>query len=100
MNCELSDVQARFRKGRGPRDQIAYICWIIEKARAFQKNVYFCFIDYAEAFDSMDHNKLWKILQDFWSIKHPTTLPSSWEICMQVKKQQLELEMEQQNGFK
>ena len=58
MNRELSDVQVRFRKGRGTRDQIANICWIIEKAREFQKNIYFCVIDYAKAFDSVDHNKL------------------------------------------
>ena len=64
VNCELPDVQADFRKGRGTRDQIANICWIIEKAREFQKNVYFCFIDYAKAFDSVDHNKLWKILKE------------------------------------
>ena len=62
MNHELSDVQAGFRKGRGTRDQIANICWIMEKAREFQKNIYFCFIDYAKAFDCVDHNKLWKIL--------------------------------------
>ena len=64
MNHELPDVQASFRKGRGIRDQIANIHWIIEKAREFQKNIYFCFIDYAKAFDSVDHNKLWKILKD------------------------------------
>ena len=64
MNCELPDVQAGFRKGRGTRNQIANICWIIEKARAFQKNIYFCFIDYAKAFDCVDHNKLWKILKE------------------------------------
>ena len=63
MNHKLPDVQAGFRKGRGTRDQIANICWIIEKAREFQKNIYFCFIDYARAFDYVDHNKLWKILQ-------------------------------------
>ena len=62
MNWELPDVQAAFRKGRGTRDQVANICWIIEKAREFQKNIYFCFIDYTEAFDCVDHNKLWKIL--------------------------------------
>ena len=61
---ELPDVQAGFRKGRGTRDQIANICWIIEKAREFQKNIYFCFIDYTKAFDCVDHNKLWKILQE------------------------------------
>ena len=63
MNCELPDVQAGFRKGRGTRDKIANILWIIEKAREFPKNIYFCFIDYAKAFDCVDHNKLWKILQ-------------------------------------
>ena len=64
MNRELPDVQAGFRKGRGTRDQIANTCWIIEKAREFQKNIYFCFIDYAKAFDCVDHNKLWKILKE------------------------------------
>ena len=63
MNHELPDVQAGFRKGRGTRDQIANIRWIIEKAREFQKNIYFCFINYAKAFDCVDHNKLWKILE-------------------------------------
>ena len=62
MNRELPDVQAEFRKGSRTRDQIANICWIIKKAREFQKNIYFCFIDYANAFDCVDHNKLWKIL--------------------------------------
>ena len=65
VNCELPGVQARFRKGRGTRDQIANIRWIIKKAREFQKNIYFCFIDYAKAFDCVDHNKLWKILRDW-----------------------------------
>ena len=64
MNHELADVQAGCRKGRGARDQIANIHWIIEKAREFQKNICFCFIDYAKAFDNVDHNKLWKILQE------------------------------------
>ena len=64
MNCELPDVQAGFRKGRGTRDKIANIQWIIEKAREFQKNIYFCFIDYAKVFDCADQNKLWKVLQD------------------------------------
>ena len=64
VNCELPDVQAGFRKGRGTRDQTANIWWIIEKAREFQKNIYFCFIDYAKAFDCVDHNKLWKILKE------------------------------------
>ena len=64
MNCELPDVQAGFRKGRETRDQIANICWIIEKAGEFQKNIYFCFTDYAKAFDCVDHNRLWKILKE------------------------------------
>ena len=63
VNCELPDVQAGFRKGRRTRNQIANICWIMDKAREFQKNIYFCFIDYAKAFDCVDHNKLWKILK-------------------------------------
>ena len=96
MNCELPDVQAGFRKGRGARDQIANILWIIEKAREFQKNIYFCFIDYAKALDCMDHNKLWKTVQE----EYQTTWPASWETYMQVRKQQLELEMEQQPGSK
>ena len=74
MNCELPDVQAGFRKGRGTRDQIANICWIIEKAREFQKNVYFCFIDYAKAFDCADRNKLWKILKEMGIPDHLTCL--------------------------
>ena len=97
MNCELPDVQAGFRKGGENRDQIANICWIIENAREFQKNIYFCFIDYAKAFDCVDHNKLWKILKEMGI---PATWPASWEICMQVRKQQLELDMEQQTGSK
>ena len=72
INCELPDVPARFRKGRGIRDQIANICWIIKKAREFQKNIYFCFIDYAKAFDCVDHNKLWKILQEMGIPDHLT----------------------------
>ena len=74
MNCELPDVQAGFRKGRGTRNQIANICWIIKKAREFQKNIYFCFIDYAKAFDCMDHNKLWKILKEMGIPDHLTCL--------------------------
>ena len=74
MNCELPDVQAGFRKGRGTRDQIANICWIINKAREFQKNIYFCFIDYAKAFDCVDHNKLWKILQEMGVPEYLTCL--------------------------
>ena len=97
MNQELPDVQDSFRKGRGTRDQIANIRWIIEKAREFQKNIYFCFIDYAKAFDCVDHNKLWKILREMGIPDH---LPSSWKTYMQVRKQQLELDMEQQTGSK
>ena len=96
VNRELPYVQAGFRKDRGTRDQIANICWIMEKARGFQKNIYFCFIDYAKAFDCVDHNKLWKILR--W--EYQTTWPASWEICMQARKQQLELDMEQQTDSK
>ena len=72
VNCELPDVQAGFRKGRGTKDQIANIRWIIEKAREFQKNIYFCFIDYAKAFDCVDHNKLWKILKGMGIPDHLT----------------------------
>ena len=74
MNHELPDVQAGFRKDRGTRDQIANIHWIIEKAREFQKSIYFCFIDYAKAFDCVDHNKLWKILQKMGIRDHLTCL--------------------------
>ena len=96
MNCELPDVQAGFRKGRGTRDQTANICWIIEKVREFQKNINFCFIDYTKAFVWITTNcgkffKRWE---------YQTTLPASWETFMQVKKQQLELDMEQQTGSK
>ena len=91
MNQGLPDVQAGFRKGRRTRDEIANIRWIMEKAREFQKNIYFCFIYYAKAFDCVDHDKLWKILKSW---VYQTTLLSSWEIYMQVKKQQLELDME------
>ena len=96
VNCELPHVQAGFRKGRGTRDQIANIRWIIEKVRKFQKNIYFCFIDYAKAFDcgSQQTGKFWKR----WN--YQITLPASWEICMQVKKQQLEPDMEQQTASK
>ena len=86
MNQELIDETAGFRKNRGIRDQFASIRWIIEKAREFQKNIYFCFIEYTKAFDCMDHNKLWKILQE---MGYQTTLPASWETCMQIKKQQV-----------
>ena len=97
MNCELPDVQSGFRKGRGARDQIANIRWIMEKAREFQKNIYFCFIDYAKAFDCVVHHRLWKILKEMGIPDHLTCL---LRICMQVRKQQLELNMEQQTGSK
>ena len=90
VNWELPDVQAGFRKGRGTSDQIANICWITEKAREFQKNI--CFIDYAKAFVWITTN--WNILKE---IGIPDPLPASWETCMQVKKQQLEPDMEQQS---
>ena len=97
VNRELPDVQAGFRKSRGTRDQIANICWIMEKAKEFQKNIYFCFIDYAKAFDCVDHNKLWKILQEMGIPAHLTCLLRNQ---MQFKKQQLEPDMEQQAGSK
>ena len=87
----------RFERRRGTRDQIANIFWIIEKSREFQKNMYFCFIDYAKAFDCVGHSRLWRILQEMGIPDH-LTCPS--EICMQVKKQQLELDMEPQTGSK
>ena len=79
VNCELPDIQAGFRKGRGTRDQIANIRWIIEKAREFQKNIYFGFIDYAKAFDCVDHNKLWKILRD--ENTRPPDMPLEKFVC-------------------
>ena len=97
VNRELPDVQPGFRKGRGTRDQIDNNRWIIEKAREFQKNIYFCFIDYGKAFDYVDQincGKFWKR----W--EYQTTWSAPWEICMQVRKQQLELDMEQQTGSK
>ena len=97
MNWELPDVQAGFRKNRGTRDQIANIRWIIEKAREFQKNIYFCFIDYAK------HSTVWITINcgKFWKRReYQTTWPASWETYMQVRKQQLELDMEQQTGSK
>ena len=96
MNRELPDIQAGFRKGRGTRDQIANIRWIMEKAREFQKDIYFCFIDYAKAFDCVDHNKLWKI-QEMGIPDHLTCLLRTLHAG---KKQQLEQDMEQQTGSK
>ena len=97
INWEIPGAQAGFRKGRTTRAQIANICWIIRKAREFQKNIYFCFIDYAKAFDCVDHRNCGK----FWKRwENQATCSASWEICMQVRKQQLELDMEQQTGSK
>ena len=96
VDRELPDVQAGFRKGRGTRDQIANICWIMEKAREFQKNMYFCFIDQSLWLceSQLNCGKFWKR----W--EYQTTWPASWEIRMQVRKQQLELDMKQQTGSK
>jgi len=97
VNHELPDVQAGFRKGRGTRDQIANIFWVIEKAREFQKNIYFAFTDYTTAFDCVDHNKLWKILKEMGIPDHLTYLLRN---LYAGQKQQLELDMEQQTGSK
>ena len=96
MNHEFPDVQARFKKGKGTRDQIANICWVIKKARQFQKNIYFCFIDYAKAFDCESQQT--GTLLKRW--EYQTTLPASWETCMHIKKQQLELDTVQQISSK
>ena len=95
MNQRLPDVQAGFRKGRGTRDQIANIHWIIEKAREFQKNIYFCFTDYAKAFDCVNHNKLWEILKKMWIPDR-----SSWENLYAGQKEQLQLDIKQQTCSK
>ena len=96
VNHELPDVQTGFTKGRGTRDQTANICWIIEKAREFQKNIYFCFIDHAKTFDCVNQQT-----EKFWKRReYQTSWPASWEICMQVRKQQLELDMEKQTDSK
>ena len=97
VNHELPDIQDGFRKGRGTRDQIANICWIMEKAREFQKNIYFCFIDYAKAFDCVDHNQLWKILQEMAIPDHLTRLLRNVYAGQEAK---LELDMKQQTGSK
>ena len=101
MNCELPDVQAQFKKGRRTRDQIANIRWIIKKAREFQKNIYFCFIDYAKAFDCVDHNELDNSSRD-GNTRPPDLPPENLHAGQEatVKKQQLELDMEQQTGSK
>ena len=96
VNCELLDVQAGFRKGRGTRDQIGNIRWIITKIREFQKNIYFCFIGYAKAFDCVDHNKLWKILKEVGIPDHMTCLLRN----LYAGQEETELYMEQQTGSK
>ena len=96
VNNEIPDVQA-FRKGGGTRDQIANNCWIIKKAKEFQKYIYFCVINYAEAFDCVDHNKLWKILKEMGITNHLSCLLRD---LYAGQKQQLELDMEQQTGSK
>ena len=96
VNRELPDVQAGFRKGRGIRDQISNIRWIIKKARQFQKNIYFCFIDYAKAFDCVDHNKLWKILKEMAIPDHLTCLLRN----LYAGQEAIELDMGQQTGSK
>ena len=96
MNREIPDVQTDFRKGRGTRDQIANIRWIIEKAREFQKNIYFCFIDYAKAFDCVDHNKLWKFLKEMGIPEHLICLLRN----LYVGQEATELDVEQQTGSK
>ena len=97
MNHEFLDVQAVFRKGRGARDQIANTWWIIEKEREFQKNIYFCFIDYVKAFDCVDHNKLWKILKEMGIPDHLTCLLRIWYAGQEAT---VRIEQEQKTGFK
>ena len=96
MNCELPDVQARFRKGKGTADQIANIHWIIEKAREFQKNIYFWFTEYTKAFDCVGHNKLWKIHQEMGIPDHLTCFLRN----LYAGQETTELDMEQQTGSK
>ena len=98
VNQEIPDVQAGFRKGRGTRDQMVNIYWIVKKqGNSRKKKICFCFIDYAKAFHCVDHDKLWEIYKRW---KNKTTSPASWETCMQLKKQQLEPDMEQHTGSK
>ena len=97
VDQENTNVQAGIRKGRGTRNQTANICWVIEKAKEFQKSIYFCVIDYAKLFDSVDHHKQQKMLKEMKIPDHP---PSSWETCMQVEKQQLEPDMEEWTSSK
>ena len=103
MNRELPDVEVGFRKGRGTRDQIANIHWIMEKAREFQKNIYFCFIDYSKAFDCADHNKLWKILKEMGIPDHLTCLLRNLYATgsnLSGQEATVRLDMEQQTGSK
>ena len=97
VNCELPDVQADFREGRGNRDRFSNICWIIERAREFQKNIYFFFIDYAKAFDCVDHNKLWKIQKEMGIPDHLTRLLRNLYAGQEVT---VRMDMEQQTGSK
>ena len=97
MNCELPDVQAGFRKGRGTRDQIANICWLIGKAREFQKNIYFCFIDNAKAFDCVDHSKMWEIMKEMGIPDHLTCLLRNLYAGQEAT---VRMNVEQQTGSK
>ena len=101
LNCQQTRNKRKFSYTDNEKSRtsimVANICWIIKKTTEFQKNVYFCFIDYPKAFDCVGHNKLWKILEEMGIPNH---LTCSWEICMQLKKQQLELNMEQKTGSK
>ena len=97
MNCELPDVQAGFKKGRGTRDQIANIHWMIKKVREFQKNICFCFIDYAKAFDCVDHNKLWETLKEMGIPDHLTCL---FRNLYSGQEATVRTDMEQQTGSK
>ena len=99
MNHELPDVQAGLGKAGEPEIKLPTSIGSSKKQESSRKNIYFCFIDYAKAFDSVDHNKLWRILKEMGIPDH-LTWPASWEICMQVRKQQLELDMEQKTGSK
>ena len=100
MNYELPDVQSGFRKGRGTRDSIVNICWIIKKAREFQKNIYFCFIDYTKVFDCVDHNKLWKILQEMGIPDHLScllrNLYAGQEATVRIREQQTGSKLEKE----
>ena len=97
MNHKLPDVQVGFRKGKGTRDQVANLHWLVERAREFQKNIYFCFIDYAKAFDCVDHNKLWKILKEMGIPDHLTCLLRNLYAGQEAT---VTLDMEQQTGYK